>query len=162
MFATPTDSNFDLQINPLLRIPMKTKCNEAVTPIIDTASDGNTAFVVLDEKRFQAFTGSNDGVMRATASAFIKHMPTMTQDLTDAAWTDDRERVRALIHKIKSAAGLFASAVFVKTMTTLETNVDGLTKPELVQSTTRMTETIDLLKEEVRIFLDNLKTFVSK
>ncbi|AYB30934.1 Hpt domain-containing protein [Chryseolinea soli] len=133
---------------------MKTKCNEVAAPI--------TTFIVLDEKRFLAFTGSNDGVMRATASAFIKHMPTMTQDLTDAAWTDDRERVRAMLHKIKSAAGLFASALFVKTMATLETNVDGLTKPEVVQSTSRITETIDLLKEEVRIFLENLNAVVSK
>lgn len=141
---------------------MKTKCNEVASPITNTVSDGNTAFIVLDEKRFLAFTGSNDGVMRATASAFIKHMPTMTQDLTEAAWTDDRERTRAMLHKIKSAAGLFASAVFVKTMTTLESNIDGITKPELVQRTSRMTETIGLLKEEVRIFLENLKTAVSK
>lgn len=141
---------------------MKTKCNEVAAPIINTVPDGNTTFIVLDEKRFLAFTGSNDGVMRATASAFIKHMPTMTQDLTDAAWTDDRERVRAMLHKIKSAAGLFASAVFVKTMTVLETNVEGLNKPELVQSTSRITETIGLLKEEVRIFLGNLNAVVSK
>lgn len=141
---------------------MKTKRNDVASTILDTAPDGNPVYIVLDEKRFLAFTGSNDGVMRATASAFIKHMPTMTQDLTDAAWTDDRERVRAMLHKIKSAAGLFASAVFVKTMTVLENNAAALTKPELLQSTSRMTETIDLLKEEVRIFLEKLKTVVSK
>jgi hypothetical protein len=139
---------------------MKTKCNEFASTI--TAPDGNPAFLVLDEKRFLAFTGANDGVMRATASAFIKHMPTMMQDLADAAWCDDRDRVRALLHKIKSAAGLFATAVFVKTMTALETNIDVLAKPELVQNTNRITETMSLLKEEVRIFLENLKAFVSK
>lgn len=141
---------------------MKTKCNEIASTIADTAPDGNPVFVVLDEKRFVAFTGGNDGVMRATASAFIKHMPTMMQDLADAAWTDDRERARALLHKIKSAAGLFASAVFVKTMTVLETNIDLVTKPELVQNTNRITSTMDLLKEEVRIFSGNLKSFVSR
>ena len=139
---------------------MKTKFNEFTSTI--TAPDGNPVFLVLDEKRFLAFTGANDGVMRATASAFIKHMPTMMQDLADAAWCDDRDRVRALLHKIKSAAGLFATAVFVKTMTALETNIDVLAKPELVQNTNRITETMSLLKEEVRIFLENLKAFVSK
>ena len=138
---------------------MKTKYPSTIT---DTAPDGNPVFIVLDEKRFLAFTGANDGVMRATAAAFIKHMPTMMQELVDAAWTDDRERVRALLHKIKSAAGLFASAFFVKTMTVLETDAEGLTKPELVQSTSRIAETMSLLKEEVRIFLENLKSFVSK
>jgi HPt (histidine-containing phosphotransfer) domain-containing protein len=141
---------------------MKTKSNEVVSTITDTAPDGNPLFIVLDEKRFLAFTGSNDGVMRATASAFIKHMPTMTQDLTDAAWTDDRERVRAQLHKIKSATGLFASPVFVKTMTVLESNIAALSRLEMVQSTSRITETISLLREEVRIFLENLKSFVAK
>ena len=162
MFATPTGCNFDLTNNPIIKYTMKTKSNEGASTITDTAPDGNPVFIVLDEKRFLAFTGANDGVMRATASAFIKHMPTMVHDLADAAWSDDRERVRAMLHKIKSAAGLFGSAVFVKTMTALENNIHVLAKPELVQSTSRITETLSLLKEEVRIFLENLKAFVSK